>query len=671
MTKHISIHLAFGLIIGITFSHYFTLTLAVSWLLLTLAFSVLLVTYFISKHLFNPRYYFAVATFLMFLAIGASRFTFAQEPPLKNHYTHFIKQENALVLSINQVLKPSKNYLKYEAEVQQVNQQATRGKLLLNIKKDSLETPLKVGDFVFTNALISEVEGAKNPFQFDYKSYLAQNQIYNQIFASPVEVRLLNLKSHSVKVIASNIRDKIIYEFEKKGLKGNELAVVKALLLGERHELDADLRQSYAAAGAIHILAISGLHIGIIMLLISFVLKPLESLKNGKTIKLILLVLILWCYAIIAGLSSSVVRATSMFTAIGFGLFINRKTAILNTLALSALILLLLNPLYLFDVGFKMSYLAVLAIVLIQPKIVNIWHPKFKVVHYFWQLLTVSTAAQLGVLPLSLYYFHQFPGLFFLTNMVILPFLGTILGLGLLFMLLAYIGFLPAIFIAIYQFIILVLNQFIVFIAHQEAFLLKNISFSLLLMLTCYLVIISAFYWMSQKTFYRTILVCLSVLSLQSVLIYQKYQSAKTNEFIVFNNYKTPLIALKNGVDLKILRTSDRLDNAVLTNFKIGSQITNFEVLKTNQNLFLINDKKVLVVDKSAVFEPIKQIDIVVLTESPKLNLERLILQQKPKLIIADGSNYKSLITLWQRTCSQLKISFYNTSQKGAFIYYF
>jgi len=154
-------------------------------------------------------------------------------------------------------------------------------------------------------------------------------------------------------------------------------------------------------------------------------------------------------------------------------------------------------------------------------------------------------------------------------------------------------------------------------------------------------------------------------------LIYQKYQSAKTNEFIVFNNYKTPLIALKNGVDLKILRTSDRLDNVVLTNFKIGSQITNFEVLKTNQNLFLINDKKVLVVDKSAVFEPIKQIDIVVLTESPKLNLERLILQQKPKLIIADGSNYKSLITLWQRTCSQLKISFYNTSQKGAFIYYF
>ncbi|NDK18873.1 MAG: ComEC family competence protein, partial [Zetaproteobacteria bacterium] len=503
-----------------------------------------------------------------------------------------------------------------------------------------LEIPLKVGDFVFTNAFISEVEGAKNPFQFDYKSYLAQNQIYNQIFASPVEVRLLKLKSHSVKVLASDIRDKIIYEFEKKGLKGNELAVVKALLLGERHELAADLRQSYAAAGAIHILAISGLHIGIIMLLISFVLKPLESLKNGKTIKLILLVLILWCYAIIAGLSSSVVRATSMFTAIGFGLFINRKTAILNTLALSALILLLLNPLYLFDVGFKMSYLAVLAIVLIQPKIVNIWHPKFKVVHYFWQLLTVSTAAQLGVLPLSLYYFHQFPGLFFLTNMVILPFLGTILGLGLLFMLLAYIGFLPAIFIAIYQFIILVLNQFIVFIAHQEAFLLKNISFSLLLMLTCYLVIISAFYWMSQKTFYRTILVCLSVLSLQSVLIYQKYQSAKTNEFIVFNNYKTPLIALKNGVDLKILRTSDRLDNAVLTNFKIGSQITNFEVLKTNQNLFLINDKKVLVVDKSAVFEPIKQIDIVVLTESPKLNLERLILQQKPKLIIADGSNY-------------------------------
>lgn len=671
MTKHLSIHLAFGLIIGIILSYYFTISMTISWLLLALAFGILLATYFISKQLFNPRYYFAVATVLMFIAIGASRLTFVQEIKLKNHYTNFLQQENTLVLSINQVLKPSKNYLKYEAKVRQINQLPTRGKILLNIKKDSLNLPLKVGAFIYTNADIIEVEDAKNPFQFSYKTYLAQNQIYNQIFATSDDVSLLKFKKHSVKVLASEIRNKIISEFQKKGLKGNELAVINALLLGERTELDADLRQSYAAAGAIHILAISGLHIGIIMLLISFVLKPLEYLKNGKTLKLILVIFVLWCYALIAGLSPSVVRATTMFTAISFGIFINRKTAILNTLALSALILLLINPLFLFDVGFKMSYLAVLAIVLIQPKIANLWHPKFKVINYFWQLLSVSAAAQLGVVPLSLYYFHQFPGLFFLTNMVIIPFLGIILGLGLLFMLLAYFEFLPVIFIEGYQQIIYALNQFIIWIAQQEAFLFKNISFSLLLMLTSYIVIILAFYWINQKTFYRSALICLAILSLQLVLIYQKYQTSKTNEFIVFNNYKTPLIALKNGTDLEVFNASDSLENFTLSAFKIGSQIKTSKVLKNHQNLLLINGKTILIIDKLGVFEPLNQVDIVVLTESSKVNLERLILQLNPKLIIADGSNYKSLISLWQNTCKQRKISFYSTSEQGAFIYDF
>lgn len=671
MTKHISIHLTCGLIIGIILSHYLAISESTAWVLIGISFSILLATYFISKQLFNPRYYFAAATFLMIMAIGAGRFTFVHEINLKNHYTKFLKQENNSVLSINQVLKPSKNYLKYEAEVRQINRQTTRGKLLLNIKKDSLNSPLKVGEFVYTNADIIEVEDAKNPFQFSYKNYLAQNQIYNQIFATSDELSLLKFKSHSVKVLASQIRNKIIFEFKKQGLKGNELEVVKALLLGERTELDTELRQSYANAGAIHILAISGLHIGIIMLLISFVLKPLESLKNGKTIKLILLVVTLWFYALIAGLSPSVVRATTMFTAISFGIFINRKTAILNTLALSALILLLINPLYLFDVGFKMSYLAVLAIVLIQPIIANLWHPKFKIVNYFWQLLSVSTAAQLGVVPLSLYYFHQFPGLFFLTNMVILPFLGIILGLGLLFMLLAYFGLLPEIFIEGYHYIIYFLNQFIIWIAQQEAFLFKNISFSLLMMITSYLIIISVFYWINQKTFYRSVLVFLAILSLQLVFIYQKYQTSKTNEFIVFNNYKTPLISLKNGDNLDVLFAPDSLENFTLIAFKIGAQIKTSKIIKDRQNLLLINGKAILIVDKLGVFEPLKQIDMVVLTESSKVNLDRLISQLNPKLIIADGSNYKSLITLWQNTCKQRKISFYNTAEQGAYIYNF
>jgi len=671
LTKHISIHICFGLLIGIILSSYLNISVTISWILLSVLFIVLLAVYFISKHLFNPKFYFALASFLMFLAIGTSRLTFAKENLYKNHYTHFLKQKNTLVLVINQVLKPSRNYQKYEAEVQQINQQSAVGKLLLYIKKDSLKKSLSVGQFIFTDAKITDVEGVKNPFQFDYKTYLEKKQIYKQIYTSAGDISILPIKNHSIKVIANNIRKKIIANLKAKGLKGDELVVVKALLLGERTGLSSDLQQNYAAAGAMHILAISGLHIGIIMLLIGFVLKPLELLKNGSVLKLILLVFSLWFYATLAGLSPSVVRATTMFTALSFGLFLNRKTDLINVLALSAIILLLFNPFYIFDVGFKMSYLAVLAIILFLPKISGLWHPKLKPINYFWQLISVSAAAQIGVLPLSLYYFHQFPGLFFLTNIVIIPLLGIILGLGLILIILAYFNGLPAFFVDFYQNIIHLLNQFVAWVAHQESFLFKNIPFSLALLLASYLVIIVIYNWSNKPSFKSTLAVCLSLLGMQSVLFYEKYKTSKSNELIVFNNYKKPLIAIKKGNNLQLMGSPDNLNNYTLTAYEIGAKIHKIKIHKKPLNIFMVDGKTVLVVDKASVYKFLPKINIVVLTQSPKVNLDRLIQQLKPQQIIADDSNYTSFIARWQITCNKTNTPFYNTSKRGAFIYNF
>jgi len=492
-------------------------------------------------------------------------------------------------------------------------------------------------------------------------------------FQSGVKNRILVLpiKSHSVKVIASNIRKKIITNLKAKGLNGDELTVVKALLLGERTEITQDLRQSYAAAGAIHILAISGLHIGIIMLILSYILKPLEYLKNGKYLKLILVVSSLWFYAILAGLSPSIIRATTMFTALSFGLFLNRKTELINILALSAVILLLINPFYVFDVGFKMSYLAVLSIILLQPKIASIWHPKYRLVNYFWQLISVSAAAQIGVLPLSLYYFHQFPGLFFLTNIVIIPLLGVILGFGLVIILLAYLNLLPQFIVDIYQYIIYTLNHFVFWISHQEAFLFKNISFSLTILLASYLLIAIIYNWSNKPSFKRTLIVCLAFLGFQSILFLEKYKTSKKNEFIVFNNYKKPLITIKEGANLKVITPVDSLVDYTLNTYKTGAKIKKTTTYKNPLNLIYIKGKTILVIDKSGVYKPLPKIDIIVLTQSPKIDLSRLIQQLKPNKIIADGSNYTNFIKQWHKTCVKAKIPFYNTSKMGAFIYRF
>jgi len=668
--KHLSVHITLALIVGIFVSAFLKLPTVTMLYLLGGGFLILALVYFISNKVLNPRFYFALTGFILFVLLGVGRMTLNKEVNFKTHYTHHLKNANSLVLEVNKVLKPSKKYTKYEVRVTQIDSQKTSGKLLFYLKKDSTQSDLKIGQFLFTDATIRALPKPQNPYQFDYKTYLENKHIYRQIYTDKSAIILLDKRKKSLYSYAQDFRTKIIKTFVKKGLKGDELAVVEALLLGEKQDISTSLRQDYANAGAVHILAISGLHIGIIMFLLSWLLKPLEYFKNGKNYKLIIIILFLWVYALIAGLSPSIIRATTMFTALSISLFSQRKTDVYNILALSAFVLLLINPHYLFDVGFQMSYLAVLAIVAIQPKLVLLWHPQYKVVHYFWQLLCVSTAAQIGVVPLSLYYFHQFPGLFFLTNLVVIPLLGLILGFGLLLVFLASINTLPLFLMKIYQNVIHYLNLFISWVSHQESFLIRDISFSLILMLSSYFVITTVYNWANYKKYKAVLFVLTALISFQSVLFYEKYTANHNKRFVVFDSYKKPLIAVQNGQSLYLLKGQDTT-GFILKPYRVGANIKHTVIDKKERNLFIIDNKKVLIVDKKGVFEPVKKCDIVVLTTSPKINLERLIKQLNPELIIADNSNYKSFIARWQKTCQQLHIDFYNVSKNGAYIYSF
>ena len=284
----------------------------------------------------------------------------------------------------------------------------------------------------------------------------------------------------------------------------DELAVMNALLLGQRQEISKQLSDNYSKAGAIHILAVSGLHVGVILLILSFILKPLERVNNGKLIKLVLVILSLWFFAILAGLSASVIRAVTMFSAIALGQFFNKRNAVEHSLIFSMFIILLWKPLFLFDVGFQLSYTAVFGIIWVQPVLYQLWKPTFFIVDKGWQLISVSVAAQLGVLPISLFYFHQFPALFFISNLIIIPFLGVILGLGLVVLVLSYVSILPVFLEGFYGDVISILNKVVAFVARQESFLFSEISFSALKMIFSYLLIIfriSAIF----KTEYKTL----------------------------------------------------------------------------------------------------------------------------------------------------------------------
>jgi len=591
----------------------------------------------------------------------------------QDHYTNLLKTELnsdlTITFKVKEVLKSGKFYDKYIVDLRNLNGKNVTGKSLLNIQKDSTHGPLQVDNIVFTKTTIKDLIPPLNPYQFDYKAYLKNQYIFHQVFVNYDELLILNQSNRSIFGLAANLRDLINKKLKPYNFKPDELAIINALLLGQRKDISEETYNSYANAGAIHILAVSGLHVGIILIILNLLFRPIERIKYGLYVKTILIIILLWIFAIVAGLSPSVMRAVTMFTIVAIGLNMKRATNIYNTLAISMFILLLLKPTFLFDVGFQLSYLAVFSIVWIQPLLYKLWSPKLLGIDKLWKIFTVTIAAQFGILPISLYYFHQFPGLFFISNLVIIPFLGAILGLGIFVILLSILNVLPNVLANVFGTIIDLMNDFVGFISRQEEFLFKHISFGILLVISSYILIIAAVKLYQKKTYRHLVYALTSVIIFISVLIFNNYKSS-SNEFIIFHKSRYSLIGIKQNKILKLYHNMDSLNyskDRIVTNYKVGHSIRNIKLDSINY-VYKINNKLLLVVDSLGVYETSFKPDYLLLRNSPKINLNRLIDHLEPKLIIADGSNYTSYQKRWLKTCTKKEIPFHQTSKKGAFI---
>ena len=621
-------------------------------------------------YLFRNRLLFVFISWLSFFLIGILLIYGGDATKNYNYFEKHLTNTSNAILAIDKVLKPGNYHYKYIAEVLQIDHQKTTGSVLINIKKDSVASFFKIGDRILLKNKFIAIKESLNPYQFNYKNYLAKQGIHQQVYATKQELLLLDQTSTSFLEFIAAFRLKIQQSLQQYDFSEDELAIMNALLLGQRQDISKELTANYSKAGAIHILAVSGLHVGIILWMLSFVLKPLERYKKGKVIKLVLVLLFLWFFAVLAGMSASVTRAVTMFSAIAIGQFFNKRNAIEQSLIFSMFLLLLLKPLFLFDVGFQLSYLAVFGIIWVQPVFYQLWKPKYYIIDKGWQLITVSTAAQLGVLPISLFYFHQFPGLFFLSNLLIIPFLGVILGTGIIVLGLSYLTILPLFLVDIYGGIISILNRLVAFIARQEAFLFSDISFSFIKMFFSYLVIIACFQFFLKRNAKRCLFFLSSVLVFQSVFFYEKYHIEKNNEFIVFHKSRNSIIGNRTGSFLEIYHDLDSLvtKQNLLKNYKVGENIQyqNYQKLPT---ILQLNKQIVLFIDTAGVYNltDLRQ-PIVLLRQSPKINLERLINILQPTIIIADGSNYKSYVRHWKATCLKLQIPYWSTNEQGAYI---
>lgn len=664
--NYLPLHFVVCVILGILVQFYTGL-----WAFGFLKLGATIISFLIILYFANSKILRTVFAFLLFFLVGVSSVFVNDNHSYVNYYKDFLNDDSTVILKVDKVLKPGNYNNKYQAKVIQVDANKVIGKVLLNISKDSFSNLLKVDELVYAKPEFIEVNSPLNPHQFNYKAYLEKQGIQQQLFLKNNQYKSLGVKGFSLSGFSAKIRKRIQKSLKKYQFKNDELAVINALLLGQRQGISKELSANYSKAGAIHILAVSGLHVGIILLILSNLFKPLEQFKNGKIIKTVIIVLFLWMFAFIAGLSASVVRAVTMFTFLAFGLSFQRKKVVAFSLISSMFFLLIFKPMFLFDVGFQLSYLAVFGIILIQPKLYNVWKPRYRITNKFWQLTTVSIAAQIGVLPLSLYYFHQFPGLFMLSNLVIIPCLGAILIGGILIIAFALIGILPEFLAKIYGFIISLMNGFVSWISHQEQFLLQEISLSFYTMFLIYLAIIFCVAFAIKKTSKSLVYALVSIFLLQSIFLLEKYQKKSKKEFVVFHKSRKSILGTRIGNIMNVNHNLDSLEiakaNAIIS-YRIGENVHQ-TYKKEISNIFKFKNQSILVIDSLGVYR-VKSLvkPIVILQNSPKINMERLLKILKPKQIIADGSNYKSYVNRWRETCRKQKTPFYSTGQNGAFI---
>lgn len=309
------------------------------------------------------------------------------------------------------------------------------GNVLLYFRKDDFIRPYRYGDVLVIRGKPDEVPAPANPHEFDYKRFLAYRNIYHQQFLRESDVRFLHRDPPSVVTdVALTARERAQTVLKKYVSGTQEQAIVSALVLGVTDGLDNDLVSAYAASGAMHVLAVSGLHVGIIYWILVTVLAPLRATPAGRWALVVISIMVLWSYAFVTGLSPSVLRAVTMFSFLTLAQPWGRRTNIYNTLSVSAFCLLLYDPFLIMSVGFQLSYLAVLGIVYLYPRIYGWWQPAAWLPDKVWQTTCVSLAAQAATFPLGLLYFHQFPVYFLFSNLLVIPlsFLVLIQGLVLL-----------------------------------------------------------------------------------------------------------------------------------------------------------------------------------------------------------------------------------------------
>lgn len=604
------------------------------------------------------------------------------------HYPNWVSKYysvgNTIIAFIEEPLSEKKQSHRTLASVQAIIRSngviKAKGNILIYFEKDSQSSKVQYGDQLVIFKSLQPARNSGNPGSFDYQEYCAFRNIYHQVYLKQGEYMKMKLKNDNVlKKFLFKIRAYVV-EILKKFIPGNkEAGLAEAMLIGYKDDLDKNLVQSYSNTGVVHIIAISGLHLALIYWLLNLLTKPFEKWKRLRYVKPLTIITGLWLFSLAAGASPSVLRAALMFTCIVIGNSLTRKTSVYNSLAASAFLLLCINPFWLWDVGFQLSYAAVLSIVIFMKPVYNCFFVSNKLLDQCWKLMAVTIAAQILTAPLCLYHFHQFPNLFLFTNLIAVP-LSSLILFGEI--LLCAIAWFPAaadvVGWCLYQ-CLRFLNGFVELAGSLPFAVWQGMQINATQVFLLYCTIACLACWLLYKN-KRALFFALSATLFFTIIRTHSFLLASNQlKMIVYNTPKLQAIDFIAGRNYffrgdSTINHDPSLQNFHLSPSRILHRVThaeNLKALSVSGNCIRFGHQSILIIDSALRLQKPAQkinIDIVILSKNASVSIAALAGSFDCQQVVIDGSNSLFKTKRWKKDCNEAGIACHAVSEEGAFV---
>ena len=653
--------------------------------------------------LFFPRFTFSysyrwingILIFLITVLLSIKLVQLGEDTRKKDYFGNYQPIERSCVGEIIEPVVQKKKVTKVFARITFVKDKGrwfkSEGTAVISIARSSRSQLLCYGDLIVMNTIFTMPDVSRNPGGFDNKHYLQLKGIYRQAYVKRDRWRLLSHGNRNpVFNLALSWRDRMLMILRGDGMKGREFAVAGALLLGYVDEIDNELRQDYSATGLMHIIVVSGMHVGIVFILLEKLLVFLNNRKRGPYIKAGVLIICIWLYAMVTGLSPPVSRASVMLSMVVIGKAMDRRPHVLNVMAASAIFLLIRQPLLLVNPGFQISYVAVTGIVLLFNPVHSLFLPNNGLVDKIWSIVAVSIVAQLSILPLCLYYFHQFPNYFIFTNIIIVPLANLIIYTGIGALALGNVPWISLVIAKVLSFMIWFLNSFIHRMASFPYAVSRGIVFTLTESIILELIIVTAIVFMFRKR-KMWLFISLGFMILLSVgILKERIARSSVSSITVYDIRGKGLVDFVTGGksilvgDMRAMndpffldaftksRWNEKVDGLFEIQFPLGSYTGkpfHYGSFYKRGNIISFQGKRIGFVTEAVpkgTFAKLR-VDYLIISGSPKSSLKEILGHFSTRMVIIDGSNAAWWVKGWKEEAGKLGVRWWDVEGSGAF----